>query len=85
MAPGASIRVRGIRPCCKAADTWAAAADPEVSWLWQAKVTKLPWVGALLEALGLEVPAVPVKLSHRSYVQFVSEWYNAASSNADAP
>jgi hypothetical protein len=67
---------RLIAPLIKAANTWSQAADPKVGWMWQARVSKLPWIGAFLEAVGVEVPALPVRLRHRSYVQFVSEWYD---------
>ena len=64
-----------LQPLLKAANTWSLAADPEVRWLWQAKINKLPKIGAFLEALGIEIPALPVKVPFHSYVQFVSEWY----------
>jgi len=74
----ASLEVRKLlAPLVKAAETWSAAADAKVTWLWQAKVSKLPWIGAFLEALGIEAPTLPIRVRHRSYVQFVSEWYNA--------
>jgi hypothetical protein len=74
----AMLKVQKIlAPLVKAATTWSTAADPKVGWMWQARAGKLPWIGALLEALGIEAPALPVKLRHRSYVQFVSEWYDA--------
>jgi hypothetical protein len=76
----AALDVRKLlTPLLKAAETWSTAADPRVRWMWQAKVSKLPWVGAFLEALGIEAPALPIKFRNRSYIQFVSEWYNAES------
>lgn len=69
-----------LAPLLKAANTWSTAADPGVRWMWQARVSKLPWIGALLETLGVEVPEIAVKGSYGSYVQFVSEWYNCDSS-----
>ena len=70
---------RILAPLVKAAETWSTAADPRVRWMWQAKVSKLPWIGAVVEALGIDAPAIPIKGTHRSYLQFVSEWYNADS------
>ena len=73
----AMLRVQKLlAPLVKAANTWSMAADSEVRWRWQARVNKLPWIGDLLEALGIDAPAIPIKGKHRSYVQFVSEWYN---------
>jgi len=59
-----------------AAQTWSEAADPDVTRMCQANVTKLPYVGAWLEALGIGPIEIPLKFrNRRSYVQFVSEWY----------
>jgi hypothetical protein len=64
-----------LAPLVKAAQTWAAAADPDVTKLLAAKFSKLPWIGNLLEALGLGEAVIPIKVPYRGYLQFVSEWY----------
>jgi len=44
---------RQLSPLRKAAEQWATTADPTVSHLLPALFTRLPWIGALLDALGL--------------------------------
>jgi hypothetical protein len=72
-----------LAPLLKAAKTWSEAADPRVRLLWNANVSKLPWIGPYLEAIGIKTPALPIKTRFKSYVQFVSEWYKASGEDSE--
>ncbi len=66
-----------LEPLVKAAKTWSASADPAVSKLVTAKFSKLPWIGSIIDALGLGQAVIPLQVPYRGYLQFVSEWYRA--------